>query len=135
MSYSTAVWEKKPQRPYYNLYSSHATQQRWAESEKMTPKLDPKTPNPALCPSLPCFYIHFRYTIPFIPNPDSSFSQKFKSGSEKCSRTPNPTLCPSLLHSRDRHGSGVQLYFFGAGFEFLGKRRIQIRYEWYRYGV
>jgi len=80
------------------------THQRWAESEKLTPKPDPQTktpaPNPvclqildsdpAPCPSLPCFYIHSIYIIPFIANP--AFSRKFKSGSgsEKCSWTPDP---------------------------------------------
>jgi len=62
--------------------------QRWAESEKLTPKPAPKktktpdlaspqilTPDPALCPSLPCFYIHSIYTIL------DPASQKFKSGS------------------------------------------------------
>jgi len=69
--------------------------QRWAESEKLTSKPDPeiKTPNPApdpvslqildsefgsgsaLCPSLPCFYIHSIYIITFIPNPDPVFSE------------------------------------------------------------
>jgi len=41
-----------------------------------TPKPDPapKTKNPdldpATCPSLPCFYIHSIYIIPYILNPD-----------------------------------------------------------------
>jgi len=58
-------------------------------------------PDSALCPTLPCFYIHSIYIIPFIPNLDPAFSQKFKSGSrsEKCSRTPDPLrirLCAHL---------------------------------------
>jgi len=84
--------------------------QRLVESEKLTPKPAPKTrtPDPVSLQildseygSVPIsamllhtFYIH---TIPFIPNPDPAFSQKFKSGSEKCSRNPDPAACPSLL--------------------------------------
>jgi len=58
---------------------------RKIDSETGSPNF--KTPDPALWPSLPCFYIHSIYTIPFIPDP--AFSQKFKSGpgSKKCSRT------------------------------------------------
>jgi len=46
----------------YYINIENNTNQRWSESEKLTP-------NPAQRPSLPCFYIHSIYIIPFIPNP------------------------------------------------------------------
>jgi len=64
-------------------------------------KIDSETGSGSLLISailLHTFYIQL-YTIPFIPNqdPTPAFSQKFKSGSEKCSRTPDP--CPSLVYT------------------------------------
>jgi len=54
-----------------------AVHQRWAKSEKLTPKSDsaPKTKTPTPCPSLPCFYIHSICIICHTYRDGSSFSQ------------------------------------------------------------
>jgi len=77
--------------------------QRWTESEKLTPKPDPKTKNlapkqvslqifdsgfcsvPVSAMLLHTYILHHMHT-----ESGSGFSQKFKSGPEKCSRIPDP---------------------------------------------